>query len=133
MTAPRATRSFFRQGQHSCGSMWPIANHLRIAALDEGLCPNAAFQVAACAEPRHFVRHDLIAQDQVVDDVGFPHGLANELAGAERGNAKQQQDAAKPGERIQPGLLYGPRNSSTKTAAVTAKIRAMSTLSTPAA
>ncbi len=41
--------------------------------------------------------------------------------------------AAKPGEKIQPGLRYGPRYSSTKTMPVEANSSTMSTLSTGAA
>ena len=60
--------------------------------------PDAAFEKAASAQRSILavVGHDLVAQHDVVDDVGLADRLADELSGAEGADAEQQQRRGEP-------------------------------------
>ena len=112
-----------------------VAPHdLGIILADVGPRPDAAVEETVQSQAVQLraavVGHDLVAQHDVVDDVGLADRLADKFPGAEAQTPNSSSAAAKPGDWIQPGLRYGPRYKSTKTTAVAAKITAMSTFKT---
>ncbi len=72
-----------------------LAGGLGIIFLYKGFCPKSAVEVALIAKLGNFLGQDLVAQHDVVNHVGFSHGLANEFTGAEGRQAEQQQRPGK--------------------------------------
>ena len=132
-TRPRASRS----ARGSVEQTAPSRSGRRRALADTWSATCARVHVPpsrkpVCSKRRHLLGQDLVAEHDVVDDVGFADRLANELAGGNGPETEQQQHARKA-RRKPTRIADTARNTAPRTRRrVIATIKPMKTLSTAA-